>query len=71
MTFSSATDFINQFYSEYNRNSQGQRIGQFAVNYLRSNFILPFAIPQEVDCFYDDSILPVFLNWVAENWNID
>lgn len=49
---------------------QGQRIGQFYFNYLRS--IAPVAaanVPQDVDPFYDDKRLHAFCSYLALNWD--
>lgn len=70
MYFISPNDFARTMYEQFNRNSEGQRIGQFAMNFFRRNFIVPIPIPDEVDCFYDDRLLGDFLSWIENNWNL-
>ena len=70
MYFTDYNHFVCEMYSRFNRDNQGQRIGQFAVNFLRNNFIMVFDVPDEVDCFYNDLLLGDFLTWVSANWNV-
>lgn len=52
---------------DYWADNRGQRIGQFAYNYLAQNYSVEVPVPTEVDCFHDDSLLTAFLSWVESN----
>lgn len=43
---------------------KGQRKGQALVNWFQTTYP-GVEIPREVDCFYDDSLITQFNNWMV------
>jgi hypothetical protein len=69
MTFE---EFYSKFWENYNQNNQGQRKGQFFINFLGEfSKKLYYRIPPDIDCFYSDDLFDQSVNWVMENWNKD
>ena len=54
--------FIHKANAEF-KCSNGQRYGQFLMNYLAQNYP-NIMVPEEADCFYDDKKVKDFLHYI-------
>lgn len=55
----------------YHENKQHQRCGQAYMNYLAQvNKDLYHAVPWDLDPFYQDKFIPVFLHWLEQHWDL-
>jgi hypothetical protein len=64
---------FDQFYKKtvlsYHQDTKSQRLGQFFMNELGDyNIELYHSVPEDVDCFYDDSRIWAFTDWLQDNW---
>ena len=56
-------DFIHDANGEYLRHPENQRYGQFLMNYLAQHHP-DIAVPDEVDCFYDNDKIAKFMRFL-------
>lgn len=58
---------FDAFFAQANRQfvlSEGQRYGQFMMNYLHEKFP-EIVVPEEYDCFYDDKKVIKLIDYLA------
>ena len=68
MTFQEYFHQANRFFIE---NKNDQRYGQSLMNYLRKispNAYNGVMFADNIDPFYDDNLVPEFLNYLSNNW---
>lgn len=58
-------DFFHQANHEYLKYDHVLRYGQFLMNYLSENHS-EIKIPAEIDCFYDNSKIPLLFKFLSE-----
>lgn len=64
MTFN-PDNFIQEANRAYCVDNQGQRFGQFMMNYLSTVDLEMYRnVPDHADCFYLDSKYGEFVNWI-------
>jgi len=63
MNFDDLMHFIN---SEFLHHRGNQRYGQFMMNYLTKNHP-DISIPEECDCFYDNSKVPILMSYLHKH----
>jgi hypothetical protein len=57
-------------YRSWAEDNRGQRQGQYLVNdFFSLDPSQAQLIPRDVDPFYDDKRIPLFLAWLAEIWD--
>jgi hypothetical protein len=56
-------DFMHDANSAYLLHPEGLRYGQFLMNYLAQHYP-DIVVPDEVDCFYDDTKVPKFIRFI-------
>jgi hypothetical protein len=56
--------FILNIDSEYQKNNNNMRRGQYIINSFFREFKPNFRIPQNVNCYYDDRNIKAFLLWI-------
>lgn len=58
-------EFINRANKDFLAHPGNQRYGQFLMNQLKNEHP-EIAVPEEVDCFYDNGKVPQFLQFLYQ-----